>query len=383
MASQRAQLTPFTLADALESIVSAASDDQCAASLASAAALLQDAVLSGQAPHSVFEAIESCPPHLAPVLTPMVDRAVSFAPLQDGSMLALWLQPVALSSPWHLPAHITLETASLNGIKMTAYLQEQLAVNKLGGWTYVLPTLLSAEQIRQADIGELIRLPHQARAVIRGEHKAVEFHSAAIFEYNEPGVSLYFLPVVACHPAGAEIGLPAPSERTMHRLSKWVADSFDQQDGDAERLVVHVAPQPQPFSEALGVGERLVLDVSLREQVMMACARADVQPNALAALVAPYVAHEMEDEFVLGVSLVSRLTGAFVETLSLPVGASQDTPSEIVSMVHCILQEMGMQMVQLRHDPIDTIACQHCGNLQYALPGLAHEGHPSTVAHAQ
>lgn len=367
--NQFASLTQASLIAALEEVAQAGNDTECGVAIASAAALLQEAVLGEQDPKEVTGSIEAVPTRLAPHLATVVDRAVSFSLLDDDSTLGLWLVPVVLSLPDKLPSIVPLETSTMNGLKATAYLQAQLGLNKVGGWTYVLPALFSLEQIRQADLHELITLPHQAQAVVRGERSAVEFGGNAGIEGSQGGPALYFLPFVAKHPAGVDIGMPHPCERVLHRLTKWVTDSLDGRVADLSEVAVHVGPQPHAFSAALPVGERLQLDVKVREMLTEVCDQAQVHPNGLAALVAPYVTRQMNDEYVLGISLVSRLTGAFVATLSLVIDFD-DKDGFVVGMAARVLEEMGMQVIQLRHEPISTITCQHCGHLQYAIPHI-------------
>ena len=61
---------------------------------------------------------------------------------------------------------------------------------------------------------------------------------------------------------------------------------------------------------------------------------------------------------------VNHLT--HLATLSLPV--ESDDGQEEVALASHILKDMGMDCIQDYHQPIHTIACQHCGNFQFALP---------------
>lgn len=373
----RTPLSPSVLSVVLENIVSSGSDDQCAVSIVSGARLIQDAILSGMDPHDFSEVLDSCPQRLYPVMTTVLDRAVSVFELEDGSSLSLWLLPVTLSGDAALPAVVPLETQSLNGLKTAAYLQAQLGLDAANGWVYILPNLVSAEYLHQTDIGALIRLPHQARAVVRGQTRSLKLPRNPEVGNSAPGVSSYFLPFVACHPAGTGISLPPASERTMHRVEKWVTTTLAGTLKKSADIEVHVAGYPQPFAEGMLQGERRVIDITLRETVMRVCTHTEVHPNGLAALVAPYITRQMEDEFVLGISLVSRLTGSFIATIPLRIGmrnmSDAQQQEEIVSLANGVLRDMGLQVIQLRHTPIDTIACQHCGNLQYAMPNLARD----------
>lgn len=371
-------LSTTSLNLALEAIAQASSESAVADALTAAAAMIQNAVLSGQGAEEIRAAIESCSSKFSSQMAAVLDRAVSFTLLDDGTTLGLWLLPVVISAPDTLPSLIHLETASLNGLKATALLQAQLGLAGTGGWTYALPMLISMDMATSADLSDLVKLPHQAHAVVRGAAKTVTFNQDTTEIRSANGRSIYFLPFVAKHPAGADINLPAPSERVNHRVGKWIAESLEQQRGVLTDVAVHVAPQPHAFAAALPVGERLFIDVRIREMLTAVCDQVNIQPNGLAALVAPYVTKQMNDTYVLGVSLVSRLTGSFVATLSLVVDYD-DTEGHIVGMTSRILGEVGMQVIQLRHDPINTISCQHCGNLQFALPAIPHN-HSETFA---
>lgn len=365
-----AELTPSSLMVSLEQLASAKTEQECASALVSAAALIQESVLAGQSPKSFQEALESCPEDLGAQLGAVMDRAANFHMLEDGGTLGLWMLPVVVSAGKALPAAIPLETNTLNAIKVSGSLLQQLGLSamKTGGnrmgWTYVLPTLYSEEQIRNTDLGELIRLPHEAREVVRGERKAISFNAGDNLGELEPGANLYFLPFIAFSPEGLPPAMPLGSAKTMSRMSQWVTATLQPKLNDA--FVVHVAHLPQPFSLSLRVGERLRMDVRLRELMMRVCNDSGVEPNGLAALVAPYATRQSDGTFMVGVSLVSRLTKNVVATLSLPV--ESDDGQEEVALASHILKDMGMDCIQDYHQPIHTIACQHCGNFQFALP---------------
>ncbi|MBU9200416.1 hypothetical protein KTD31_03485 [Burkholderia multivorans] len=364
-----AELTPASLMVSLEQLASAQTEKECAAALVSAAALVQEAVLNGQSPESFHAAMGACPEGLAPQLGAVMDRSVNFHLLESGGTLGLWMLPVVISTDKNLPAELPLETNTLAAVKMSGALLQQLDLTaaKIGertGWTYVLPSLYSEEQIRECDIGELIRLPHAARDVVRGERKNVEFNIADTVDGVGPGANLFFMPFIAFAPEGHPPVMPMASQRTVTRMTKWVTDSLTPALG--KDFAVHVAPQPQPFSLALRVGERLRMDVRLREIMIRVTHDSGVEPNGLAALVAPYVTRQSDGTFMVGVTLVSRMTKNVVGTLSLPVETS-DGEEEVALATH-ILRDLGMECVQDYHHPVQTLACQHCGNFQFALP---------------
>lgn len=367
----KTQLTSSSLTIALEAVASAATDQACAQAIVMAAASIQGAVLAGQEPKSFMEAIDSCVSHHASHLSAVIDRAVNFHITEDGGTLGLWMLPVTLSSAHTFASSVQLETESLNLLKMAGCLQQQFGFSGSSanhrGWAFVLPTLLSAERIREADIATLITLPGQARAVIRGLQKEVSFLASDEVPpaLTVAGVSQFFLPVVAYHPAGAEITLPSASSKTVLRMTHWIESTLSSSitSNDYE---VRVAPQPHPFSVALEVGERQRLDVKFRAMLAQICDQAKVHPNGMAALVAPYAVRQTDGHLTLGVTLVSRMTQAVVATIGIPV-TSEDAQEEIATATY-LLREMGMEHIQQHAAPIPTVACQHCGNLQYARP---------------
>jgi len=364
-----ADLTPTSLLTSLEQLACAATEDACASALVSAAGLVQEAVLGGQSGDSFHGALSTCPQDLGMQMTAVLDRAVNFHLLASGGTLGLWLLPVVVNAGKALPSTIPLEARTMNGLKMSGCLLEQLGLStamaggKRAGWTYILPALYSDEQIRNIDLGELIRLPHQARDVVRGARKAVSFDAGAD-RAGAAGVSLYYLPFVAFAPEGLPPTMPMGSAKTTTRMTQWATDTL--QPMLADGFSVHVGHVPQPFSLALRVGQRLRTDVHLRELMQRVSAESGVAPNGLAALVAPYATKQTDGTFMVGVSLVSRLTKNVVATLSLPA-ESEGGEDEVAQVTH-ILKDMGMDCIQDFHAPITTIACQHCGNLQYALP---------------
>lgn len=377
---KNAVLTSSSLFVSLQQIASAKSEADCANALVSAASLLQQGILTGQSPESVREVLESCPEHMGMHLGAVMDRAVNFHPLGDGT-LALWLLPVALSASAALPATIALETSSMNALKMSGCLLEQLGLSavKAGsrtGWTFVVPTLYSEEQIRNTDLGQLVRLPHEARDVVRGTRKALDFIAGAGAESCEPGVNLYYLPFVTFAPEGLAQALPLASAKTTTRITQWATATLQAMDFDG--VTVHAGPAPQPFSLALRVGVRLRMDAYLRQSMQGVFAASGVEPNGLAALVAPYANRQTDGTFMVGVTLVSRLTKNVVATMTLPV-ESADGEDEVALTIH-VLKDLGMECVQDSPAPIDTIACQHCGNFQFALPNADVAGNAAATA---
>ena len=366
----QAKLSPSSMIVSLEQVASARTEQECAQALVAAASLIQQSILAEQDPASFHEAMNTVPDRLAVQLGAVVDRSVNFHLLEDGGTLGLWLLPVVVSTAKKLPSVLPLETKTLHALKMSGALLSQLSLTAAQtggdrtGWTYVLPALYSDAQIRNADVGALIRLPHEARQVVRGTLDAISFDTGKDCGEEGDGASLYFLPFVAFAPDGHAPMMPAASSKTVSRMSQWAAVSLTHALGpDFE---TYVASQPQPYTLALRVGARLRMDVHLRELMARVTADSGVEANGLAALVAPYATRQMDGSLLVGVSLVARMTRNVVATLALPV-ESDDGQEEVALITH-ILRDMGMACIQQHASPIDTISCQHCGGLQFALP---------------
>lgn len=365
-----AELTPSSLMVSLKQLATAESEQACASALVSAASLIQTAVLNEQSPESFQEALDSCPIDLRHELGAAMDRAANFHLLESGGTLGLWLLPVVISSSKELPATIPLETSTLTAVKLSGSLLQQLGLSALktggkrSGWTFVLPSLYSDEQIRNTELGELIRVPHEAREVVRGQREAVTFCAGEGSAEVAPGANLFYLPFVTFSPEGVSPAMPLGSAKTMNCMTRWVTGTLEPRLKD--NFVVHVAHVPQPFTLGLRVGDRLLTDVRLREVMLRVCNDSGVEPNGLAALVAPYATRQSDGTFMVGVSLVSRLTKNVVATLALPV-ESENGLDEVALATH-ILKDMGMECIQDAHEPIQTTACQHCGNFQFELP---------------
>jgi len=362
-------LTQSSLLQSLSAIADAKSEDQCASALVAAATLIQGAIQADQPVDSFNEALGACPDNLRPQLAATMDRAVSFHLQEDGGTLGLWLVPVVLQADDILPPVLPLETASMHAMRLNAALlnqfkltREHLAASSPLGWTFLLPELYAYEQLSAADIGELIRLPQQARAKVQGGRRDIRFWTCDEQPREDARTQLYFLPVVAYHPA--HVGVPAASEVVVQRLTTWIRKSLP--NFNEETLAVRVGSQPQPFAVGLTAGTRLRSDVRFRDIMSEVVQRSGVEPNGMAALVAPYSTQNRDGEIMLGVSLVSRLTGSRVATVALPV--ESNTGSEEVALATSLLKEMGMFCTQHHAAPINTFACQHCGGIQFANP---------------
>lgn len=368
----RVELTSAALVASLSQIASATTEAACAQALVASASLIQNAILADQSAADFHAALETVPPALGAQMREVMDRAVNFHLMEDGGTLGLWMIPVVLQTRKPLPSVIPLETKSLNALKMAGCLLQQLGLSadKTGGdragWTYLIPALYSDDQIRNVDVGELIRLPHEARAVVRGELDSISF-TAGEDQGAVEDSGLYFLPFVVYAPAGKAPALPAVSNKALNRMQQWISMTLDPVMGDTFNS--NVAQLPQPFTLALRVGERLHMDFKLRELMHRVTVDSGVEPNGLAALVAPYATRQSDGTYMIGVTLVSRMTKNVIATLSLPV-ETDDGQEELALAIH-ILRDMGMDAIQQHSTPINTFACQHCGGMQFALPNPA------------
>lgn len=366
-------LTPASLLNSLEQLAAAKSDEDSGVLLVTAATMVQEAVSRGVTPEAYDEAVDSIPSRLASHLQAVLNRTVEFQSQEDGSCLGLWLVPVVVSvENASLPPVLPLETESLSRVKLGAHLLKQMGLNdaieraQAGqsrmGWTHVVPCLYSLEQITSADLFDLVDLPQQAQAYIRGAAADVEFDCGELVEAT-PGAALYFLPVVVNHPEGAAIPMPQQSESMAERLSNWVSATIRKSNNGLE-AAVHVSPQPHPFTVALDTGEDFHLDIKVRQLLAKVSTSANVHAHGMAALVAPYAVQRGE-EFILGITLVSRMTRTVIANLAIPV--ETDGVMEAVVAANA-LRGAGVQSVELHTDPILSVVCQHCGELQYAKP---------------
>ena len=171
------------------------------------------------------------------------------------------------------------------------------------------------------------------------------------------------MPVVVFHPKDASLDAPASSEQMAHRLARWVEESLPT---DVEEITV--SSVPQPFALALRVGQRMELGGRFRSMMLDLREKSAVDFNGMAALVTPYEVQNQDDDLVLGISLVSRLTKTALASMSLPV--LEGTGEEEMAVVSAVLNELGVERVQRHAHPVGTIACQHCGNIQFAMPSL-------------
>ena len=361
-----AELTPASLNVALEALASSKNEQDCAQSLVSAATLFQSAVLANQAPAEVKAAIAQIPAHLLASYQAVLNRCVNFHFMEDGSMLGLWLLPVIITAKTSLSSIIKMETKSINNLKLGSLLQKQLGLTTsatgLGrpGWTHIVPSLFAYEQLKTVDVAELIRLPHAASALAKSAKHDVVFKTGNAHDV-EAGTNLYFLPFVAYMPAGALETEPQASVETIERMSAWVEATL------GDEVTVEVAPTPQPYSFALGDGKRLRAMVQIKTDVAELCNEDNIQPNALAALVAPYdVGGNGEFVAVVGVTLVSRLDGQVVRTFA--INALSRNAVEDVALVKFALQDLGMDCIEAHSAVHVTGTCQHCGNMQYDMP---------------
>lgn len=351
--------TPSSLRVVLQAIQEAKSEQDCAHSLVSAATLLQDAILRGQSPESVGQALESCPESLAGLLHETLSRAVDFHVTEEGT-LGLWLLPVIVEGS-QVPAVLPL-AKSLDRLKVTAAINTQLSLgDDESGWAYMLPALYASPCLRNADIGELIRLPRLARETIRGQEPAAMLRPDGADE-SHSGTIAMFLPLVVKHPANRVPNLPAESERVVHFLTRLLHASLP----DAEALNVQVATRPHPFSVALRVGDHMALERRVRKNTTALSEKTGVALNGMNALVAPYAVAQCNGDISVGVSLTSRMTGQPLATMAIPVESA--TGEAEAALVSSVLRSLGMEHVHLREEAIGTFACQHCGGMQFAMP---------------
>jgi hypothetical protein len=382
-------LTIDSFSRALDAVIEGPTDEACADALTMAAEMVQEAVLSDQPGQDLADVFNHCAIQYGTTQATVLDRSADFHRLDDGGTLGLWLLPVSLNSPSNLPDRIALEIRSTAAVRMSAALLAQMGLaadlskpisaDTPQGWNYLLPSLYSLESMAAADLGDLVKLPREALAVVHGARRHITFKASDEKKYITSGAGqVYVLPFVTYHPPGSSISLPEASEKTIERMTRWIRASLEDQ-GDASTLGVKVLSQPQPYSTALTIANRLHREEFMRATLTQLLERAGVQANALAALVASYnivkglstsgdPVSDGEGMLTLGVSLVSRLTGDVVGVANLSV-QSHDGAEE-VALTTYLLNQMGMTCTEQRKEPITSIMCQHCGSVQMAYPTL-------------
>lgn len=372
-ATNSRHLTKASLAAILDRIVGGGSEQAMREALADGAVKLQDAVLANQTSADIVELGASVPDSQSRAFAAIVDRAVSIFPQDDGSQLVTWLVPVALTVSHPAQGVLPLLTLGCNDqLQLTAHLQSQLGLEQ-GGWAYVLPALYHANHLHDADLAELIHLPHDVRNLIRGARKQpVGLSIAEDAVALGAGSHMFYLPFVARLPENMDIVPPQEHERVAYRLTKWIHASLASLGFAQDSVNVQVLPKPQPFAAALDAGGRSYMNLRLTEMTLTICEKVNVQPNGLVALTAAYFAPNLQDTcaYVLGVTLRSRLTGDYVGTVTLPMPQDAEAPEDAVLRAQQLLQGLGIQITQVIGAPIHTNACQHCGHLQYQMPTL-------------
>lgn len=367
-------LTPASLLSSLEVLAAASSEAERRARMDESATLLQDAVLAGGAREDFDAAIDSVLSGYQSHLNAVMNRSVNFHVQADGSALGLWLVPVMVAVDGALlPSILPLEAGSMNQLKLSGLLLKQMGLNtafdrvregKRGaGWAYILPSLYSMEQITGAELPELVSVPQQAKATIRGERLDVIFDCGAMVAPRK-GQCLYYLPVVFSHPDGIPAQVTMTADEVMAaRLRTWVEATI-RQSNDGLKSRVSCLGAPSPFTFALDAGERFELDFKVRELLSSVSASVNVHAHGMAALVAPYSIPEAET-FALGVTLVSRMTNAILATLTVPLNT--DGLDE-ASWIKATLIAAGVASVEVRTEPVESYVCQHCGGVQHLAP---------------
>lgn len=351
-------LTKNSLSAALEAVSEARGQREIASALVAAATLMQDAVLAGQSSESFLDAISAQTDTESSVNLPMVlSRAVNFHYQEDGSVLGFWLLPVVVNVPGNFDATISLATDGLHLLRASAELAQQMGLGDcVDGWVSVLPKLIAAAAMREADLGELIRLPQQARQLIQGQIKHVSF---TVNEDTPAEGGLYYLPMVVKHPVGCPISTPTANEKVMFRVHKWVSQSTKAES-------VTVGEKPSPFSEAIDYGDSYLRKRTYEAMLESVSNTYSVSPKGLVVLLAEYHTSAEAEEKFLGMSFMSKLTGIVLRTDSMTISA---TGPDYVAEAKAVFSEKGATCVESEHS-MPTHACQHCGELQLATPRL-------------
>lgn len=328
--------------------------------------LIQSAILGSQPAQEVVAIFNAVSNKQLPIMAEVVRASINSQELPEGK-LGLWLIPVTVATQDNLPAKIDLQ-AGLPGLKAAAAAQKALGLTASGGWAHALPTLLSKDYVAQADLYDLISLPVKVREFVRGDRNSVGLNDIPNLPTSSGKTSLYFLPVVGFLPQGVEAAA-ADAEQLRHRVATWVIASLNAETSSELTLNdVLVGLNPLPFSDAVSEGLHMLMQVQLKEAANEILAKSGISASGVAAMVAPYVVKGMpEGDYVVGVSLVSRLTGGFLATITMGVDFGADE-AYLIGLARQSLVDMGMQMIQSKLEMVETTCCQHCGHLQYEVP---------------
>lgn len=360
-------LTSSSFEAALVAIQTAKTEKACGAALVAAAAMVQRAVLGGQSPSDLMEVLESAGATYPTGVEAVLDRAVDVHDLEDGGQLRLWLVPVALVSEVAFSGHISLGKTGMKKMVVESLLQGSLSLRKetsapagsgIQGWVQVLPGLYADEALQQADISELLMLPHRVRNVLRGSSKTLRF--AAEATTPAPGVQMFYLPVISYAAPGVAPSVAKSSIPLATAISNWVKSSLPKEFADVTD--VQVCTTTHGFSAAFDVGDRMKREISVKHMLASVIQNSAVAPNGMAGLIALYHPQGMAEQFI-GVTLVSRLMQQTVGLLNVPV-ESEDGMEEL-AQVRQALHEAGVTRVTVSQAPVPTIVCQHCGYPQY------------------
>src|SRR5690554_872629 len=98
---------------------------------------------------------------------------------------------------------------------------------------------------------------------------------------------MYYLPVVVKHPQGRGMGLPVLCDQMVHAVTSWVKNSLASLEDEGD-ISLRVLERPHPFSTAMSVGNRALLDANFRNVVTTMVEKTRISPNAMSALVSRY-----------------------------------------------------------------------------------------------
>ncbi|MEC5387729.1 hypothetical protein VVD49_18495 [Uliginosibacterium sp. H3] len=221
------------------------------AALTEAATRIQGLVLN--ASHDISQLLTGLPPHFHPLLYRTLERAISIHALPDGAVLRLWALPAVLQVAKIGRQLIEVPTGGLNLIRLNATLHANLAMPGTGGWSNMLPVLLSDTCRQGLTLHQLIEAPRRMRQYIRGEAsmpfiRAEDCPAIAV----KPGLYTYSVPFVSYQPPGAQIGAGSSSPELTHTLTAWLSSLPDGRSGN---ITVRWVGRPRAFSQLVEDGD--------------------------------------------------------------------------------------------------------------------------------
>jgi len=185
-----------------------------------------------------------------------LNKVADFQEDGAGSVLGLWLMGVLISHEQPLAGQLTLKKNPITTAKVAQTVLRAMGIGfdyadldsfKLNdrppvvGGAYPVPRLYSHQALSMADLACVVRWPYQVdRSIVSGGKSHPGLPCPDLHE--EPGESLYFLPIVVRHPKGKGCEIPPPATALGATIQNWVSQSLDLGEGDQFTTLSHLLP---------------------------------------------------------------------------------------------------------------------------------------------